>query len=126
MIKKILGAVILIISVGIGLVNMLSRVSHMDWGHHFNFENELGIDIDSLEISIGDVKTLIQVNDDGLRILEGNINVPENGYPHQVTFKIFNTKKTINLSADSFNCFNCDGNHVFKLKPLGAVYRFIN
>jgi len=122
MIKKILIALFVIIAVGYGMLKFLSNATDMEWGHHFSFENELGIGIDSLEITVGDVKTIIQVESDSLRSLEGNINVPEKGYPHQVTFNIYNKEKLMILKADSFNCYNCDGNH----KRSGAEYKFLN
>lgn len=126
MIKKILIVVFLIAAVGFGLVKILFNVSHLEWGHHFSFENELGIELDSLEITVGDVKTTFRARSDSLRYFEGNIDVPEKDYPHKVTFEIYSNGKTIILKADSFNCYNCDGNHQYKLKETGAEYKFLN
>lgn len=126
MIKKILIALLLIIGVGYGVLKFLSNAIHVEWGHHFAFENELGIDIDSLEISVGGLKTTIQARLDSLRTLEGNIDVPTEGYPHEVTFKVYSGDKSMTLKADSFNCYNCDGNHQYILKESRAEYKFLN
>ncbi|PCJ63622.1 MAG: hypothetical protein COA58_15915 [Bacteroidetes bacterium] len=126
MIKKSLIATLLIIAIGFGFLKILSNAVKMEWGHHFNFENELGIDIDSLEITVGEVKTIIQARFDSLRTLEGNINVPQKGYPHKVIFKIYSSEKSMILEADSFNCYNGDGSHEYKLKESGAEYKFLN
>jgi len=126
MIKKILIGlslmIVALIIVGFAIIHLVA--TPMEWGHSFNFENELGIEIDSLEINIGDKKTIIQASPDGY--LGGNLNVPEEGYPHKVTFKIYSNEKTLFLEADSFNCYNCDGYHEYKLKNTGAEYRFLN
>lgn len=53
----------------------------MDWGHHFSFENKLEIEIDSLEISVGKVKTIIEAGSDSLQTLVGNINVLKKATP---------------------------------------------
>ena len=98
----------------------------MDWGHHFSFDNELGIEIDSLEITVENFKTTIQAGSDSSRDLEGNIDLPKQGYPHEVTIKIYARDKTFSLKADSFNCYNCDGNHLYTLKATGAEYKFLN
>ncbi len=98
----------------------------MDWGHHFSFENKLEIEIDSLEISVGKVKTIIEAGSDSLQTLVGNIDVPQKGYPHQVMLKIFSDESIIILKADSFNCYNCDGSHEYILKEPKAEYRFLN
>ncbi|HYC87301.1 MAG TPA: hypothetical protein VEB86_18845 [Chryseosolibacter sp.] len=98
----------------------------MKWGHGFTFENELGIQIDSLEIIIGDKKTMIYASSDSLRTMAGNIEVPENGYPHKVTMKIFSNGNLQILKADSFDCYNCDGSHEYVLRNTGAEYKFYN
>lgn len=126
MIKKLILVLLLIIALGYGMLKFLSNSTYMSWGHHFKFENELKIEIDSLEISVGGRKTTIQADSDSLRILEGNINVPKDGYPHKVTFKIYSNDELMILDADSFNCNNCDGNHQYKLKKTKAEYKFLN
>lgn len=94
------------------------------WGHHFTFENELGINIDSLEISIGDVKTTVYPHDDNS--LARNLDVPRKGYPHQVVIEIYNGATQTNMNAEPFNCYNCDGTHAYILKTKGAEYKFHN
>ncbi len=126
MIKRVLIALVLIISVGCGIVLFLSNSIRMEWGLHVSFENELGVKIDSLEIMVGDVKTIINAGTDSFRTLEGNITVTKKGYPHKVTIKIYSDEKLMTLNADSFNCYNCDGSHVYKLKDSGAEYKFLN
>lgn len=126
MIKKILIPVLLIITIGFGLIRVLSNASSMERGHHFSFDNQLGIEIDSLEITVETLKTIIQAGSDSTRDLEGNIDVPKQGYPHEVTIKIYAIDKSFSLKADSFNCYNCDGNHLCTLKATGAEYKFLN
>lgn len=98
----------------------------MQWGHHFAFDNELEIPIDSLEITVGSLSTLIYAGTDSLQSLEGNIDVPPTGYPHKVSINIYSHQKIIMMPADSFNCYNCDGNHLYTLTASGAVYQFLN
>ena len=126
MIRKILIAVLLIAFAGYALIKLFTNTTHMDWGHHFNFDNRLGIEIDSLEIAVGDVKTVIHADFGSIGTLEGNIDVPKNAYPHKVILKLFTAKKTMILNADSFNCYNCDGYHQYTLKETGAEYKFLN
>lgn len=126
MIKKTLISLALFIAVGFGLLKILTHTIRMEWGHPFAFENELGIELDSLEIIIGNVNTIIPAGSDSLRTLEGNIKVPKNGYPHKVSIKVFYNENTMTLKADSFNCYNCDGSHEYTLKQSGAEYRFVN
>lgn len=126
MIKKPLFILFLITTIGYGLFLVYSKDTHIKWGHHFSFENELGMDVDSLTITIGNVRTEIQVGKDRLRTLEGNVNVPENGYPHEVSIIVYSSGKEIALKADSFNCFNCDGSHAYMLSESGAKYKFHN
>lgn len=99
----------------------------MKWGHHFCFENKLGIDVDSLEMRVGNVKTMIKSSsNDSLQTLEGNIDVPENGYPHKTSIQIFSNGKTKIMKSDSFDCYNCDGNHTYILREPKAEYYFLN
>lgn len=126
MMKKILTAFLLILVIGYGLVKFLSKKKHLEWGNHFTFKNELQINVDSLEVSVGNFKTIIRAGIDNSIIFEGNINMPKKNYPHKVTFKIYNNDKLIFLNADSFDCYNCDGSHLYKLKETGAEYNFIN
>lgn len=94
------------------------------YGHHFSFENELGIEIDSLAINVGGIETTITSKIDNLQFFEGNIDVPETGYPHKVLVTIYSDDEILVMKADSFNCYNCDGNHHYTLKKSGARYRF--
>jgi len=126
MIKKILVSVFIFIAIGLGFLKLLLYSINIEWGHHFSFENELGIEIDSLEISVGGITTMIHAGSDSLRSLESNIDVPESGYPHSVILKIYSGAESMKLEADSFNCFNCDGNHEYILTNSGARYRFLN
>ena len=96
----------------------------MDWGHHFHFENELGIEIDSLEISIGSTNTMILPSTDSIKSFFGNIDVPKNGYPHEALIKVFYNDNTMTIKADSFNCYNCDGSHGYIMRSTGAEYKF--
>ena len=126
MIKKLFISFLLISFIGYGIMKLLSKSNHVTWGHHFIFENELKMSVDSLEISIGVNKTIIRATKDSKITSEGNISVPDIGYPHNVTFKIYTNEKSFLLKADSFNCYNCDGSHMYKLKKTGAEYYFLN
>ena len=126
MIKKIVFVFLFILVLGYGILNILGNATAVYWGHHFSFENELSITIDSLEITVGDKKTMIQAAADSLNWLEGNIDVPTKGYPHKVRIKIFSEEGIKTIKADSFNCYNCDGYHQYTLKEDGAVYKFLN
>ena len=122
--KKILIAYVIICIVGYGALKIFFNINHIEYGHHFNFDNELGINIDSLEISVGNRKAVIHASSNCLETLEGEINVPKKGYPHKVTFKIYSHENSLVLEADSFNCYNCDGYHEYILKHSGAEYQF--
>jgi hypothetical protein len=120
---KTILAILLILALGYIMSVFLSRPLFY-WGHHFNFENELGFKIDSLEVSVGGVKTIIISSTDSLPSLEGNIDVPKTGYPHEVVLTIYSNEKSSIMKVDSFNCYNCDGNHQYTLTKSGARYRF--
>lgn len=124
--KKFLIAVLFVIAVGGGILMFLFKSISFDWPHHFSFENGLGIDIDSLEIEVGNVKTMIRAGSDNSKFLHGNINVPEHGYPHLVTINIFSNQEILTMKANSFNCYNCDGTHQYSLKDSIAEYKFFN
>jgi len=102
----------------------LSKAMKPNWGHHFTFENKLGINIDSLEISVGNIKTVVYPTD--TNELESNLKVPVSGYPHKVDFKVYKSDGSLFLKADAFDCYNCDGTHGYILKPEGAEYKFYN
>ena len=116
-------AIIALIAIAFGLLHFLSKAS-VNWGHHFSFENMLGIEIDSLEITVGTMATMLHASAEGT--IEGNIQVPEKGYPHAVTIKIFNRGEPYVQTADPFDCFNCDGDHRYILRESGAEYQFLN
>ena len=99
--------------------------SNFNWGHHFTFENQLNIPIDSLEISVGGLKTMIY-SDSNIDDVEGNIHVPKRGYPHEVLITIYSDSKKTKIIADSFNCYNCDGSHIYTLNNSRAKYKFEN
>jgi len=100
-------------------------ISHIEWGHHFSIENNLGIEIDSLTLTIGDEINWLYPSEDSLHIIEGNIDVPTKNYPHRVEIHVYENGNIIHLEADSFNCYNCDGYHEYTLNKAGAVYRFL-
>lgn len=124
--KKLLTALFFIVLAIFGWFYWIALPRTLYWGHHFSFENKLGIKIDSLEITVGDVKTIIVASSDSSGTLEGNIGVPETGYPHEVVIEVFSKEKSVLLPADSFNCYNCDGNHHYTLRDSGAQYEFFN
>lgn len=126
MVKRTLIALGMIVTIGLGTLKFLYNTPSVEWGHPFSFDNQLGIEIDSLEITVGDVKTVINKATDNSTALEGNIGVPDKGYPHKVTLKIYSHEQSMILKADSFDCFNCDGSHEYKLVASGAVYKFLN
>ncbi|MBN1971402.1 MAG: hypothetical protein JW870_18710 [Candidatus Delongbacteria bacterium] len=106
----------------IGLI--FNKATKFDWGHHFDFTNNLGIRIDSLHIFVGDEDTWIYSSNDSLNTLNGNINVPTDNYPHKVEIHVFRDGELIKLPADSFDCYNCDGNHEYILYIDSVLYRF--
>jgi len=122
--KKILWSILALFLIWLLYILSVGISLRSDWGHHFSFENELGVSIDSLEITVGDVKNIIVANSDGT--LEGNINVPSKGYPHKVKLRVFYDGKIMLLKTPDFNCYNCDGSHMYILKKSGAIYRFMN
>lgn len=121
----LLSILLLIVLVGVILIYLNDAMS-FEWGHYFDFKNELGIEIDSLEISVGEVKTMVRSGGDRSKDLGGNIDVPDDDYPHLVTIKIFNNQEVLTLKADSFNCYNCDGTHQYILNNSRAEYHFFN
>ena len=96
----------------------------MDYGHHFAFTNNLGITIDSLEFIVGDSTTWVYPNPDFSDELEANVSVPVKGYPHLVTIRVYEDGVIRNLTADVFDCFNCDGSHEYILEGDSAKYKF--
>ncbi len=124
--KKLLTALFFIILAIFGWFYWMTATMTTYWGHHFSFENELGIDIDSLEITVGNIKTMIVDDSDSSEVLEGNIDVPETGYPHAVVIEVYHKGESIILQADPFNCYNCDGSHQYTLLSSGARYEFLN
>ena len=112
--KKILIPVVLLVVAFLITVYAIIKTTQVEWGHHFTFENELNVDIDSLEVIIGNKKTTIESGNS--KTLEGNLNVPKSGYPHEVKILIYHDEKTTTLKADSFDCYNCDGSHLYTLK----------
>ena len=98
----------------------------INWGHHFTFENELGIEIDSLSITVGDKSTMVLADSDGSNSLQSNIEVPDSGYPHLVELIIYSGEHEVKLTAEPFDCYNCDGSHQYTLTYNGAIYQFLN
>ncbi|MEM6397398.1 MAG: hypothetical protein AAF741_13705 [Bacteroidota bacterium] len=92
------------------------------WGHHFTFHNELDIPIDSLMVDVGGLETTI-VARDGLD-LEGNLNITKSEAAQKVKIVVYSGMDTIAIPADSFNCYNCDGNHHYTLHKNSAEYSF--
>jgi hypothetical protein len=124
--SKNIPIIILVIAFIASFVSLCKKSTSFEWGHHFSFENDLGIPIDSLKIIVGNEETMIVAGTDSAKSLEGNIYVPKSGYPHKVEILIYTDKKVGNLKADSFNCYNCDGDHMYILKSTGAEYKFLN
>jgi len=96
----------------------------IEYGHHFAFTNDLGIDIDSLQVSIDDSTTML--NDPYLVTFdfEANIAVPKSGYPHHVKIIVYSNDSMFEIPADSFNCYNCDGSHEYILQNDSSKYVF--
>ena len=105
---------------------ILSGCVTFEWGHHFSFENQTGLNIDSLKITVGDKENWIYANPDWNNAMEDNLIVPEDGYPHEVKIEIYYEGNFKEILADSFNCYNCDGNHGYILKQDYAEYEFYN
>ena len=94
-----------------------------EWGHHFSFTNLIGLEIDSLSVVIGEDTTMVYNSEYGM---SENLAVPEIGYPHQVKIKLFAKERTVDLLADSFDYYNCDGTHEYILRKYSAEYLFHN
>lgn len=121
-VKKFFKILLLLFGGFTTLLFLWIRLTHIEWGHHFAFENELGIQIDSLEINVGGETKMIQSDLDGE--VFGNINVPENYEVQIVSIIIFSPDSIFTIKAEDFNCYNCDGNHMYILRDTGAVYKF--
>jgi hypothetical protein len=105
---------------------MVRKSMQVEWGHHFSIANELGIEIDSVKITIGKEVNWLYAGSDRQRSMEGNLSVPSKGYPHRVQILIFSKGRKHKLKAEDFNCYNCDGSHEYILRKEGAVYVFHN
>lgn len=126
---SILGVFAVVIA---GCVFIIAALAWMNiqeyYGNYFSFENELGVSIDSMKVTIGEVENVVYGFDygDGIEEFSGNLEVPDSGYPHKVSMIIYSPEGEIVLDADSFNCYNCDGSHEYILKESGAEYRFLH
>ena len=96
---------------------------NLDYGHHFSFTNNSGYQIDSLSITVGEATTMALNSEYGM---SENLVVPKEGYPHEVQIKVYSNEQTIDLVADSFDCYNCDGSHEYLLTKDSAQYAFHN
>ncbi|MEM6264043.1 MAG: hypothetical protein AAGI38_16130 [Bacteroidota bacterium] len=124
--KKLLLIVCLALFIGMFLARLTLLSTQVKWGHHFTFKNELGLEINSLSITIGSEINMIRKTVDEPNFLGGNLGVPKKGYPHEVIIKVFSQEGYLVIPADSFDCYNCDGSHSYILTDLRAVYQFIN
>ena len=125
MIKKLLIIFTLIIAVLLTLFVIFLKLTHVEWGHSFDFNNQLGYEIDSLKITIGDKENWLYPSLDSAKSIEGNLDVPAKNYPHKVEILVYENGNKHLIEADSFNCYNCDGYHEYILKKSGAKYKFI-
>ncbi len=96
-----------------------------EWGHSFTFRNELGFEFDSLEIVLGEIKSTIP-NPKNFQDLECNFDLKKGSYPLNVILKVYVDGQFQTLKADSFNCYNCDGSHLYILKFPQAKYSFLH
>jgi len=113
---------IMLASIGLLFISCV----RMDWGHHFTFTIELGYDIDSIQVVIGDKENWIYSIENYPDIFEGNLEVPEKGYPHDVQIIVYENNRGHRITADPFNCYNCDGSHEYILRVSRAKYVFHN
>lgn len=97
--------------------------SSVNYGNFFEFENQLNMSIDSLKVTVGDKTNTLNPFKDST--LMANLIVPESGYPHQVKIWVYSNSNIYPLKADSFNCYNCDGSHLYILKEGRAEYKFL-
>lgn len=96
-----------------------------NWGHHFNFTNQLDQPFDSLKISIGEYDNIISTHDSTYSFY-GKLDLPMKGKRSPVTILLYSGDSTILLQADSFGAFNADGTHEYILKRPKAEYIFHN
>ncbi len=112
------------------MIFMVSCSPNFEWGHHFSFTNNTGIFIDSLDIQVGDSINRIVANCTVAQIdscsLEDNISVPNKNYPHPVKITIYSENHQYQIKADSFDCYNCDGDHEYIITKEKASYKFHN
>lgn len=102
----------------------LKSLTNIEYGHHFSFENNLDQQIDSLSITIGNKTNWLYPDMD--KKFEGNLDVPKKGYPHKVKIIIFSNGSSKEIPTEKFNCYNCDGSHLYNLEISGAKYKFLN
>ena len=117
-------AAIVTVSVIAGLCyNIISKSLQFNYGHYFEFRNELGLMIDSLRVSIGNESTLFSTyeTDEGT-CLGGNAIVPDTGCPCVVEIEIYSSDSIIKLSCQPFDCYNCDVTHIYTLLIDTAFY----
>lgn len=95
------------------------------WGHYFEFTNQLDQPFDSLKICIGEHENIISTHDSAYSFY-GNLDLPKKGKRSPVTILLYVGKSTILLDADSFGAFNADGTHEYILKRPKAEYVFHN
>ncbi len=107
----------------IALIISFTSCLKSEWGHIFEFKNELNQPIDSLTIIIGDHKNSISTQNSSGN-LYGNLDLPNEGDKTPVKFIIYSGTEKIELKADSFGSFNADGTHEYILKKPQAKYEF--
>lgn len=106
------------------LVSFIACIG-FNWGHHFNFTNQLDQHVDSLKISVGEYTNTI-TSHDTTNSFYGNLDLPKKGKRSPVTILLYIGDSTILLEADSFGAFNADGTHEYILKRPKAEYIFHN
>jgi len=136
---KLFKKTLIIITIVVGsllllLLLLILSIGKRDWGTSVDFENELGVTIDSIQISVCDTKTMCRASkyeysdahidiEDTINNIYKNISTPEKGYPCSVELKVYTTDTIITLQSDKkFDCPGCDIYHKYKLTENGALY----
>lgn len=107
------------------MISFASCLPMSKWGNKIDFVNELGIEIDSLEMVVCNTRSVLLVHEssDGGKYIDENPKFPNSGYPCQVKVKVYSKGKEIILQADTFDCYHCDNPKYYILRDGRAIFQ---
>ena len=127
---KVIGVIlILLLTVcAIGILILKSAAPFLEWGNHAVIEVNQRIGADSVVMHVCEEQTIFNKpnrNDSlGYIYFEGNFEAPDSNYPCAVLFEIYINGSEMRLTAESFNCNNCDvSSHIYKIERDTVFYR---